>query len=156
MSFRAQETARYLAFLHRRRDAVESIATGFRDYLAAELDEQIYGIENEPPPAREQLVTRLTQDLMAAQSEVQMIEDQVEQLKEMFAHLDPSTATMIQPFMPMFNGFLKPMIEQMHMKASRKRDDIQAELMEYESPEAGTQLSSQTDDAKARDSTGGL
>jgi hypothetical protein len=154
--FRRQEVARYLAFLHRRRNAVEAMTTGLRDYLSAELDEQIYGIENEQSPDSDQIVTRLTEDLMAATTDVQMIESQVQQLQDMFSSLDPGTAAAIQPFMPIINGLLRPMMEQMWMKAKRKRDDIQAELMEHEDTEATEQLSRHPDSATATDSTGGL
>jgi hypothetical protein len=146
----------YRATLIRQREGLQSMTDGLREYLIAPIEAELQGLKSDPLPERSEIINRLTEDLMAAQSEVEMIASQVEQLREMFATLDPSSAAMIQPFMPMFNGFLRPMVEQAHMKASRRRDEIQSELMEYETSEAATQLSRQTEEEQAPDSTGGL
>jgi len=124
-----------LTLLHRKREAVEALTNGLRAFLMADLDTDIEIIESEPAPNRQAIISRLTEDLMGASAKVEMVETQVQQIQEMLNNLDPGTLAILQPFFPLLNGIVLPMFQQMHQKAARTRDEIQAELMEYETPE---------------------
>jgi ribosomal protein L16 Arg81 hydroxylase len=138
MSFPDMSREQALALLQRKREAVETLTNGLREFLMADLDTDFEVIESEPLPDREAIVSRLTENLMAATSQVQMVEAQVQQVQEMLNSLDPGTLAILKPFEPMINGIVLPMFQRMWQKAARERDEIQAELMEYETPEATT------------------
>jgi hypothetical protein len=127
---------KYLALLERQRDGIDAIANGLREYLIADIESEIEAIESQPIPDREAVVARLTEDLMAASAQASMIETQVQNIQETLNGLDAGTLEMLKPFEPMLNGVLLPLLQQSYAKATRRRDDIQAELMEYETPEA--------------------
>lgn len=127
-----------LSLLQRKREAVEALTNGLREFLIADLDIDLELTESEPEPDRQAIVSRLTEDLMGASAKVQMIETQVQQIQEMLNNLDPATLAMLQPFIPLLNGIVLPMFQQIHTKAARTRDEIQADLMQYETPEAGS------------------
>jgi hypothetical protein len=124
-----------LFLLQRKREAVEALTNGLREFLIADLDIDLELTESEPEPDRQAIVSRLTEDLMGASAKAQMIETQVQQIQEMLNGLDPATLAMLRPFIPLLNGIVLPIFQQMHQKAARTRDEIQAELMQYETPE---------------------
>jgi hypothetical protein len=135
MSITDMSREQALTLLRRKRNAVEALTDGLRAFLVADLDTDIEIIESEPAPDRQAIVSRLTEDLMGASAKVQMVETQVQQIQEMLNNLDPATLAILEPFIPMINGIVLPMFQQSHRKAARTRDEIQAELMEYETPE---------------------
>jgi uncharacterized protein (DUF2164 family) len=122
-----------IEFLHRRRAAIESMTTGLRDYLMVDVDFEIEAIEAEPPPPdRDTVIRRLTEDLMRATAGVQMAEANVQQIQIFLSELDPQTAGFFKQFEPFINSILMPYLQGLHMKAVRKREDIQAELTAME------------------------
>jgi hypothetical protein len=126
---------KYLALMKRRRDAVDTLTRGLRDYLAADFEAEIEAFENSPQQDQSLTINRLTEDLMSANAEVELVEQQSAQVREYLNNLDPSTLAMLKPFEPLINGFLAPFLQRMYFKAVRKRDDIQAELEELNAEE---------------------
>jgi uncharacterized protein (DUF2164 family) len=130
-------TPQYVAMLDRRREAANQIADGLREYLTAELDAELQEIEaQQQPERRAEIISHLTEALMAASSKVEAVELQRAALQEVFNNLPPDTVELFKPFAPMINGVLFPLLTQLFQKqyaaAVRARDEIQAELMEYE------------------------
>ncbi len=118
-----------LEFLNRRREAIEHMTSGLREYLISEVEMEIEACENEPPPPdRNTIVQRLTEDLMRATAGVQMVEANVQQIQIFLSELDPKTAGFFKQFEPFLNSILMPYLQGLHMKAVRKQQDIQAEL----------------------------
>ncbi len=138
------EPEKYLALQRRRRDAVHQLSSGLREavngldeYLAADIDAELEVMEAEPP-ADPQAVARLTEDLMYASSLVQTSEENMRLFQNSLQGLSPEVLAFLDPFMPIINGVLLPMVQAMMerqvIKATRRRDDIQAELMAHEDP----------------------
>jgi preprotein translocase subunit YajC len=125
-----------LALLQRKCEAVEALTNGLRAFLIADLETDREVIESEPEPDRQAIVSRLTENLMAATASVQLVEAQMQQVQKMLNNLDPGMVEILRPFEPIINSMILPMFQRNWQKAAQERDEIQAELMEYETPEA--------------------
>ena len=125
-----------LALLQRKCEAVEALTNGLREFLIADLETDREVIESEPLPDRQAIVSRLTENLMAATASVQLVEAQMQQVQKMLNSLDPGMVEILRPFEPIINSMVLPMFQRSWQKAARERDEIQAELMEYETPES--------------------
>ncbi len=122
----------YTDFLAERRAAVESMTSGLRSYLMAEINAEELGLANDiadnPPPSRDQL----TEMLIEASNEVQAIEAQMQQISNTFSTMTPEIAELVEPYMPIINGLFRPVMEKQWKTAARNRDELHAQLMELE------------------------
>ncbi len=132
----------YRTMLEAKRDAALTISEGLTAYLTAEIEAELEAL-NAEPERDPQLVQRLTEDLMTANSFVEAGERNLQIFRETYTNLPPEVLETLGPFIPLLNGVIIPLVgaylESSVIKATRKRDDIQADLMELE-PAQGSEL----------------
>ncbi len=123
----------YIAMLTKRRAAVDAIADGLREYLGSEIDAELETMASKPEPDRQTMIARMTEELMEATANVQMIEAQSQHIADMLANMDPQLAAVLKPFEGIIDGMIRPMFEKQYTAACRHRQEIQEELTAFES-----------------------
>jgi len=125
----------YRAMLADKKEAAGALASSLADFLTVEIDAEIEMMDAEPE-ADPLEVQRLTEDLMIANERVALAERNLEIFRQTCTNLPPEVLEVIRPWWPVLTEVVIPLvngyIESSVLKATRRRDDIQADLMELE------------------------